>query len=395
MAPDENTPQATPDTAAAAGNADRARSVARQMADVADQWLNTLTDNQIRAGLYSAPLPRSAADLERRRWFYVPTDHGGLTLEQQGPAQQQLVMKLLASGLSREGYVAATSIIGLENILDLYEDFSLQWGFQRGRDSGRYYLRIFGDPREDDTWAWRFAGHHLSINFLVVGGAVASTTPFFLGADPARAPLPGGAHYSPLGGIERLAFRFAATLDGAQRGQMQLLDRAVADIVTGNRDRITDGDRMIVTHDLFRGPLHDSGLRKLADGIYVEGEEQSGFDVADHRRMAYTSKPKGLAAVDLDDGQRELLRELVSAAAIGVPSELNEPGRDPLAGMHIAWGGPLDSTPVYFRLQADDCLYEYDNTQRRGNHAHTVLRNPRNDFGVDVLRDHYANVTHG
>jgi hypothetical protein len=34
-------------------------------------------------------------------------------------------------------------------------------------------------------------------------------------------------------------------------------------------------------------------------------------------------------------------------------------------------------------------LAEYDNTQRGANHVHTVWRDPRHDFGVDVLSAHY------
>ena len=372
-----------------------APAIVDEMTDRARAWLNTLSDNQLPAALFPAPSQHDA-DRERRRFYYVPTDHGGLTLEQQDPHQRQLAMMLLASGLSREGYVATAAIVGLENILDLYEDFSIQWDFPRGRDTDRYYLRIFGDPRESDTWSWRFGGHHLSINFVVIDGKVAATTPFFLGADPASAPLPGGARYSPLGGIEDLAFQFAASLDGAQRSQMQLLDRAVGDIVTGNRDQITDGDQMMVTRDLFRGNLDDPALLKLADGIYDEGEEQSGFTEADHRLMAYTAAPKGLAASDLSADQRQLLHGLAAAASCGVHLDLAPSGADPLAGLHVAWGGPLDRTPVYFRLQAgNEFLYEYDNTQRKGNHVHSVLRNPARDFGIDLLREHYKNVSHG
>ncbi|WP_206666822.1 DUF3500 domain-containing protein [Mycolicibacterium cosmeticum] len=371
-----------------------ARARATEMADRARIWLNTLSESQIRTALFPAP-SQEDADRERRRFFYVPTDHGGLTLEQQDPHQRQLAMMLLATGLSREGYVAAAAIVGLENILDLYEDFSIQWDFPRGRDTGRYYLRIFGDPRESATWSWRFGGHHLSINFLVIDGEVAATTPLFLGADPASAPLPGGAHYAPLGGIEDLAFQFAASLDGAQRSQMQLLDRAVGDIVSGNRDRLADGDEMMVTRNLFRGKLEKPELLKLADGIYAEGEQQSGFTKADHRRMAYTVKPKGLSAADLSPDQRQLLQSLVAAASSGIHLDLAPIGPDRLAGMHVAWGGPLDGAPVYFRLQAGtEFLYEYDNTQRKGNHVHSVLRNPVRDFGIDLLKHHYENVAH-
>ena len=41
-------------------------------------------------------------------------------------------------------------------------------------------------------------------------------------------------------------------------------------------------------------------------------------------------------------------------------------------------------------MQGDDLLIEYDNTQEDGNHAHTVLRRPRSDFGADILAEHYA-----
>ena len=42
----------------------------------------------------------------------------------------------------------------------------------------------------------------------------------------------------------------------------------------------------------------------------------------------------------------------------------------------------------YYRIQDEDLLIEYDNTTDDGNHAHTVLRRPRSDFGDDLLADH-------
>jgi hypothetical protein len=41
-------------------------------------------------------------------------------------------------------------------------------------------------------------------------------------------------------------------------------------------------------------------------------------------------------------------------------------------------------------VQGDDLLIEYDNTSDDGNHAHTVLRRPRSDFGDDVLAEHHS-----
>jgi hypothetical protein len=54
-------------------------------------------------------------------------------------------------------YVAAETIIGLENVLDELESWGLRWGRERGRDHGLYYVRIFGDPGSD-AWSRRFGG---------------------------------------------------------------------------------------------------------------------------------------------------------------------------------------------------------------------------------------------
>jgi hypothetical protein len=39
-------------------------------------------------------------------------------------------------------------------------------------------------------------------------------------------------------------------------------------------------------------------------------------------------------------------------------------------------------------------LIEYDNTQNGANHIHSVWRDPQDDFGVDLLRQHYATSEH-
>jgi hypothetical protein len=58
--------------------------------------------------------------------------------------------------------------------------------------------------------------------------------------------------------------------------------------------------------------------------------------------------------------------------------------------LRFAWEGPTTAGQRhYYRVQGDDLLIEYDNTSSDGNHAHTVLRRPRSDFGGDVLAAHY------
>ena len=98
------------------------RQVAAIMAEAARSWLDMLTPDQREIALGHPPSD-AATDGERRRWFYTPTDHGGLTVHQQRPAQQRAAMRLVATGLSRPGYVTVATIMGLENILDQAEGF--------------------------------------------------------------------------------------------------------------------------------------------------------------------------------------------------------------------------------------------------------------------------------
>ena len=244
----------------AASRDDPAREVAARMAAAAAAWLDALDPAQRAVATGGAPGPDAEPDAERRRWFYTPTDHGGLTLGAQRPGQQRLAHQLVASGLSTAGYVTVATIIGLDNVLDQVEGWSVDWGRERGRDPGLYYLRVFGEPGGAAPWGWRFGGHHVSLNNLVVDGMVRSTTPCFLGADPAVSPLLGPAPLRPLAGAEDLARELVRSLDPGRTARATLLDRAPADIVGGNRSRIADGDQMMYLRELWRRPFTEPEL---------------------------------------------------------------------------------------------------------------------------------------
>src|SRR5579875_3955788 len=166
------------DAARDAAAGDRAaRDAAAGMAAAAAAWLGALGPGQRALAAGGAPSADPGPDAERRRWFYTPTDHGGLPLGAQRPAQQSLAHQLVATGLSAAGYVTVATVIGLENVLDCAEGWSAGWGRERGRDPGLYYLRVFGDPGGAAPWGWRFGGHHVSLNYLIAGGLVRSATP--------------------------------------------------------------------------------------------------------------------------------------------------------------------------------------------------------------------------
>jgi hypothetical protein len=372
-----------------------AREVAARMATAAAAWLGTLDPAQRAVATGSAPSADAEADADRRHWFYTPTDHGGLTLADQRPAQQRRAHQLVASGLSTAGYVTVATIIGLDNVLDHVEGWSVDWGRERGRDPGLFYLRVFGEPGGSAPWGWRFGGHHVSLNNLIIDGMVRSTTPCFLGADPAVSPLLGPPPLRPLGGTEDLARELVRSLDPGQAGRAILLGRAPADIVGGNRPHLADGDQMMYLRDVWRRPFTEPELAERIARMDADAERASGYDADDYRRLALTSAPKGLPAQELDAGQRDLLRALLATYLGRVPD-----GLSPLAdydndavldAVHLAWAGATDpGRPLYYRLQGRDLVIEYDNTQRQANHAHSVWRDPAADFGYDVLGAHLA-----
>jgi hypothetical protein len=369
------------------------RQVADGMAEAARAWLACLDPGQRAVACGSVPADADS-DTERRRWFYTPTDHGGLTLNQQRPAQQRAVMRLVASGLSTAGYNTVALTMGLENVLDYTEGFTASFDRDRGRDPGLYYLRVFGEPGGARPWAWRFGGHHVSLNYLVADGLLASATPCFIGADPASSPLLGELVHRPLGRVEDLARELVSSLPAELAARAVLLPKAPPDLVTANRSRVSAGDRHIPLTGIWRGPrftdpAEQARIQAVSDAI----DTIAGFDESDHRAVEFTASPKGLPAAELDDSQRELLRALLGTYFGRVPDGVSPLGRyhgAVLDAVHVAWAGSLaPGRPHYYRIQGPDLLIEWDNTQRGADHAHSVWRDPSRDFGLDVLAQHH------
>ena len=49
-----------------------------------------------------------------------------------------------------------------------------------------YWITIMGEPSGTQPWGWQFEGHHLIINFFVLGDQVVMT-PTFVGGEPVLA----------------------------------------------------------------------------------------------------------------------------------------------------------------------------------------------------------------
>jgi hypothetical protein len=364
-------------------------AVADAMADAAGELVASLSPDQ--RELAAWPFP---SDDERQRWFYTPTDHGGLTLHQMEAPQQRLVMRLVASGLSRPGYVTVATIMGLENVLDELEGWRAAFDRPRGRDPSMYYVGVFGTPEPGGTWAWRFGGHHVSINHLVVDGEVAASTPCFFGADPASSPLLGPHPLRPLAGAEDNARDLVRALDPAQAAQAIVSPVPPVDLVGANRSRLTDGDLPLPLPAIWRRPF-DEPLHSAMEATQQRAEDSVGLRPEHLEAVRYTTAPKGVPATALTAIQRDTLRALLDVYLHRLPDALAEAeaakyAGDGIGALWFLWAGATaPGEPHYYRVQGPRLVVEYDNTQRGVNHAHAVWRDPVNDFGADVLAAHY------
>jgi hypothetical protein len=366
------------------------RDLAARMADAALALLAGLDGESRTAAAWPFP-----SDDERTRWFYTPTDHGGLALGDLTPAQQRLAMQLVASGLSQAGYVTVATIMGLENVLDLAEGWRATFpGRERGRDPGRYYVRVFGDPASG-TWSWRLGGHHVSVHHTVVDGEAQACTPNFFGADPASSPLLGPHPLRPLAGAEDLGRELVRSLDDAQLASALVSPVAPTDVAGANRSRLSDGDAPLPLSEIWRDP--DDAFRARLEATQRRSEEELGLrpDHVDAVRLTL-AVPKGLPAASMTADQQDLLRALLAVYVERVPEALADAEAAKYAGERLrdfgfAWaGGREPGEPHYYRVQGPRLLVEYDNTQRNVNHVHAVWRDPDGDFGDDVLARHRA-----
>ncbi len=366
------------------------RQLALDMATIATALVRSFDVEQKKTACHAFP-----DDEERKRWFYTPTDHGGLALEAMSATQHRLVHRLIATGLSKPGYVTVAAIMGLENILDHLEGFSVDFGWDRGRDPQRYYISIFGEPGSD-AWSWRFGGHHVSLHYLILKGEVVAVTPNFMGADPADSPLLGPHLHRPLAAAEDLGRElFRSFGDGSAA-----LISAVAplDMVGANRSVVNEGDTTLRLPDLWRNRFTGE-VAELLNTMQDNGERMLGWAEDHEQALMITRTPKGAPVAGLSAKQRVTFMELMDAYLGRLPDALADQQKALVAAemdhMHFAWAGSAERyEPHYYRIQGRRLLIEYDNTQRGANHIHTVWRDLDNDFGGDVLARHYAQSAH-
>jgi len=299
------------------------------------------------AGEQQAQATMGFDDKRRLDWHFIPKDtRKGLQIKEMNEAQRKAAHALLRAGLSQAGYDKATTVMSCEAILKELEKN------KKGsplRDTERYFITVFGKPALQGEWGFSVEGHHLSFNFVIKDGVLASTTPTFFGVNPAenRTDIGGGPAkgHRVLAKEEDLGFQLVNSLTDELKKQATIAEKAPADIRAAGTTQAPD---------------------YAADGI---------------------------SASKLTADQKEILHALIGTYIDNVPKEeqerriagLKEGGEDKI---YFAWAGATKAgAGHYYRVQGPSFLIEFVNVQpdsagNPANHIHSVWRDLRGDFGI-------------
>ncbi len=318
-----------------------------------------------------SPLQKRAAlvsfnDTARVQWNNLPVGlraRAGISIGDMTEDQRKLLHRILSVSLSSQGYLKATGIMHLDNLLNMFVDTAyyrkdindtlrqflvdLKWTHRN------YYLAFFGTPA-DKNWGYKVEGHHLSVNYTFSGNTL-SVTPWFIGTDPAEMSITQYAGWRVLGQEEDLGLELIHMLTPAQQKKATMNKEVPGDIITGA----------------------ETGKR-LIDYWGIKGSE-------------LTKEQKAVLQYII----REYVFNMEYEKASEEYAKIVKAGID---NIYFGWIGPYDEYKAhYFVLNGPTFLIEFDNAggpRGKANHIHTIWREKGNEFGEDVLKKHYQQEKH-
>jgi hypothetical protein len=320
----------------------------------AERFLASLTKPQRDRTMFAVDDP------EWRKWmnqhFYV---RQGVSFQEMTDTQRGAAFGLLEASLSARGLKLTRDIMRLnETLAELTNDheFLGEW---------RYFITVMGKPSTSEPWGFQLDGHHAIINYFVLGDQVVMT-PYFVGSEPVTATSGKYQGVSILQDEQNLGLAMLLALDKAQRA------KAILNLNKTGNYNLTEAFKDNVVLDY-------AGAR-AAD--FSQPERKQLLDLVD---LYVGNMDDGHARDKMDEVKRQIDRTW------------------------FAWIGGSDSSSVYYyRIQSPVILIEFDH-QRPANlsrfakdpnmptrqHIHCVVRTPNgNDYGKDLLRQHYQSHAH-
>ena len=325
------------------------------LVEAASTFLDSLSAEQRIQSVFSVEDP------EWRHWSNV--DNGifvrrGVSLKEMSQTQRHAAMKLMQAALSARGFELSRDIMKTDQTLREinYGKFTL--------DEDLYYFTLMGLPSPSEPWGWQIDGHHLVINYFVLGDQVV-ITPTFMGGEPAVAKTGKYAGNQVLQEEQNLGLALMNALDEKQRAAATL-------------DKVK-------TRNNNHGEANKDNLVLNYEGVPVSGFSDKQKDLL--------LELIGLFVGNLREGHAEVRMEEVATH---------------LDDTWFAWiGASTDKAVFYYRIHSPVILIEFDHQFPVGtyqlnpegkptrDHIHTVVRTPNgNDYGKDLLRQHLEQHTH-
>jgi len=326
----------------------------QSIVDSANTFLELLTAEQRERIAFTVD------DDEWRKWANQHIYYrDGVSFEQMNEQQKTAALAMLGESLSARGLALSQDIMKLNTTLaELNGDNFVEYG------EGKYWITIMGTPSATEPWGWQLDGHHLILNYFVLGDQVVMT-PAFWGSEPAVATTGKYAGTSIMEDEQRYGLAMINSLTEEQRSKAILETTK-----TGNN---------IMT-------------QAFSDNVVLD----------------YA----GIRVSELSSAQKQQLMRLVGIY-VGNMREAHQGIRMAEVEMHLddtwfAWVGETEEDSVfYYRVQSPVILVEFDHEvpvglthmYERGvpykEHIHAIVRTPNgNDYGKDLLRQHYLAHPH-
>lgn len=298
-------------------------------------------------------------DEEWRKWCNV--DNGiyrrqGISIKEMTATQRNKADDLLRKSLSLKGLELAKNIMKTDQTLKEVNNGDSAF------DEELYYFTVMGNPSNTEPWGWQLDGHHLVINYFVLGDQIVMT-PTFMGAEPVITKTGKYKGNTLFQDEQNLGLKFMQSLSLEQQKEVTISKEK-------NRNNIQ--------------------AEAFSDNNTVDFE--------------------GLRVSKMSENQKEKLLSLINQYISNMKEEHAKVKmtdiKKHLDKTYFAWIGKTDENAVfYYRIHSPVILIEFDHQAPVGvrgngrqptrNHIHTIVRTPNgNDYGKDYLRQHLEQHHH-
>jgi hypothetical protein len=312
-----------------------------------DNFLQSLSKDQLAKTQYEVQ------DQEWQKWSNV--DNGlykrqGVSIKELSPEQRELAFAIMRVSLSAKGLKMSKDIMKTDHTLRELNDNNPIY------DEELYFFTVMGKPSMTDPWGWQIDGHHLVVNYFILGDQIVMT-PVFMGAEP------------------------VLTTTGKYNGNIVFQDEQNIGLTFMQSFSLDQQTQATISADKTRSDIQAEAFK-------------------DNKTIDF----QGLCATSMSEDQK---KEMLNLAHLYISNMTDEHAAVKMEEIikhidntYFAWIGKTGKDAVfYYRIHSPVILIEFDHQGPIGikgegkvatrNHIHTVVRTPNgNDYGKDLLRQH-------